>query len=62
LFALLFSLLDFWLLLLFWSLSFFFELFQSVHGDFSSGGNAGGEFESSTGKSDFTTFAFPNTA
>jgi len=62
LFALLFSLLNFWLLLLFWSLSFFFELFQSVHGNFSSGGDAGGKFKSSTCESDFATFAFPNTA
>jgi len=60
LFGFLFSSLWFGLLL-FWSLGFFFELFQSVHGDLGCGGDAGGELISSSGECDLATLAFPNT-
>jgi len=50
------------LLLLFWSLSLFFQFFQSIHGDFSSSGDAGGEFKGSSSEGDFTSFTLPNSA
>jgi len=49
-----------WLLLFFWGLSFFFELFQSIHGDFGCGGNACGEFVGSSSEGDLATLAFPD--
>jgi len=50
------------LLLLFWSLSLFFQFFQSIHGDFGSCGDTGGEFKGSSSEGDFTTFTLPNSA
>jgi hypothetical protein len=50
------------LLLFFWCLGFFFKLFQSVHGDFGSGGNASSEFISSSSECNLTSFTFPDSA
>jgi hypothetical protein len=50
------------LLLFFWGVGFFLELFQSIHGDFSSGGDAGGEFVGSSCEGDLAALAFPDSA
>lgn len=50
------------LLLYSWSVGIFLELFQSIHGDFGSGGDAGGEFIGSSGESNLAALAFPDTA
>ena len=52
--------LSFWLLLFFWSGSFFFELFQSIHGDLGSGGDTGGKFVGSSSESDLASLTLPD--
>ena len=50
------------LLLLFWSISLFFQFFQSIHGNFSSSGDTGGEFIGSSSEGNLATFTLPNSA
>ena len=62
LFGLLLSFLGLLLLLFFGGAGFFFELFQSIHGDLGSGGDAGGELIGSSSEGDLASFALPNSA
>ncbi len=54
--------LDFFLglLLFFGGAGFFFELFQSIHGDLGGSGDAGSKLVGSSGESNFASLAFPD--
>lgn len=41
---------------------FLLELLEAVHGDLGSGGDAGGELKSSSGKGDLASITFPDSA
>ena len=54
------SFLSLWLLLFFGSGGFFFELFQSIHGDLGSGGDTGGKLVGSSSEGDLAALALPD--